>query len=301
MWCKQGLIFAPNKNHWWSQDYALLPTVEVINDVIRVYFASLDNNKFGRIGFVDLDPQNPRSILNTSHEPILNIGEPGSFDDSGVNPSCIINVSGKKFLYYIGWQRCVKVPYMLFSGLAISSNGTNFEKHGNVPILDRKNDEPFSRSAPFIIKESEIFKMWYWSCVKWTRTNQSIHYNNVIKYATSLDGINWSVNPNISISPNFINEYSVGRPCVIKDNQIYKMWYSIRSHNEPYKIGYAESVDGIDWIRKDEEVGISRSQVGWDSEMICYPCVIDVNGKRYMFYNGNKHGSTGFGYAVWNG
>jgi hypothetical protein len=32
--------------------------------------------------------------------------------------------------------------------------------------------------------------------------------------------------------------------------------------------------------------------------MICFPCVVDVRGRRYMFYNGNRHGATGFGYAV---
>ena len=77
------------------------------------------------------------------------------------------------------------------------------------------------------------------------------------------------------------------------------MWYSIRSTHEPYKIGYAESIDGLNWTRKDHLVGIHRSDTGWDSEMICYPCVIPFKGKYYMFYNGNRHGSTGFGYAIW--
>ena len=63
-------------------------------------------------------------------------------------------------------------------------------------------------------------------------------------------------------------------------------------------IGYAESDDGLHWVRKDAEVGTGKSDTGWDSEMICYPCVVDVKGRRYMFYNGNRHGSTGFGYAV---
>jgi hypothetical protein len=75
------------------------------------------------------------------------------------------------------------------------------------------------------------------------------------------------------------------------------MWYSIRGFKDLYKMGYAESTDGIHWERKDQQVGISPSDIGWDSEMICYPCVIDVKGKRYMFYNGNRHGESGFGYA----
>jgi hypothetical protein len=75
------------------------------------------------------------------------------------------------------------------------------------------------------------------------------------------------------------------------------MWYSIRSHSRPYRIGYAESGDGLQWERRDDEAGIEASASGWDSEMICYAAVIDVNGRRLMFYNGNRHGATGFGVA----
>jgi hypothetical protein len=74
------------------------------------------------------------------------------------------------------------------------------------------------------------------------------------------------------------------------------MWYSYRG--ESYRIGYAESHDGIQWTRRDEEAGIEVSDGGWDSEMICYPCVFDHEGQRYMLYNGNGYGKTGIGLAV---
>jgi hypothetical protein len=75
------------------------------------------------------------------------------------------------------------------------------------------------------------------------------------------------------------------------------MWYSIRSFAEPYRVGYAESVDGLRWVRMDSEAGIARSNDGWDSEMICYPAVIKVGPRTLMFYNGNGHGASGFGAA----
>lgn len=299
MWCKQGLIFAPNGEWWWARKYAMLPTVEIINaERLRIYYASLDDNKFGRIGYIDVDAHNPQHILHKPEEPILQLGPLGSFDDSGVNPSCVITINGKKHLYYIGWQLCSRVPYMLFSGLATSKDGIVFDKHSQVPILDRTNDEPYSRSAPFVLESDGIFHMWYWSCKHWTDLNNKIHYNNVIKYASSPNGIQWNIHPEDVILPDFKDEFSVGRPWVIKENNLYKMWYSIRSLSRPYRIGYAESSNGIDWERKDHLAGIDRSNAGWDSEMICYPCVVDIHDKRYMFYNGNQHGSTGFGYAV---
>jgi len=83
---------------------------------------------------------------------------------------------------------------------------------------------------------------------------------------------------------------------VLKDSDIYRMWYSYRG--TAYAIGYAQSTDGINWVRRDNETGIQMSQDGWDSEMIEYPCVFDHKGKRYMLYNGNEYGKTGIGLAI---
>ena len=74
------------------------------------------------------------------------------------------------------------------------------------------------------------------------------------------------------------------------------MWYSFRG--AAYRIGYAESADGLAWERKDEQVGISVSDDGWDSMSVEYPCVFDHKGQRFMLYNGNRYGLTGFGLAV---
>ena len=74
------------------------------------------------------------------------------------------------------------------------------------------------------------------------------------------------------------------------------MWYCHRGLT--YRIGYAESRDGIHWNRLDHLSGIDVSQDGWDSEMIEYPFVFDHKGKRYMLYAGNGFGKTGFGIAV---
>ena len=62
-------------------------------------------------------------------------------------------------------------------------------------------------------------------------------------------------------------------------------------------MGYAESYDLVNWIRDDSKAGIEASNEGWDSEMVCYPHVVEVEGKYFMFYCGNGFGQGGFGYA----
>jgi hypothetical protein len=74
------------------------------------------------------------------------------------------------------------------------------------------------------------------------------------------------------------------------------MWYCHRG--EVYQLGYAESEDGLEWTRRDAEVGIVPSADGWDSESLSYPCVFDHDGQRFLLYNGRRYGATGFGLAV---
>jgi hypothetical protein len=62
-------------------------------------------------------------------------------------------------------------------------------------------------------------------------------------------------------------------------------------------VGYAYSYDAVNWFRDDENVGIELSKEGWDSEMMHYPHVFNVNGQHYMIYNGNEFGKYGFGIA----
>ena len=301
-WEKMGLIYVPKGDLWWSKAYTHAPTPEVINDeFIRVYYDSLDENKFGRIGYVDLDINDPTKILYLSKKPVLDIGEIGMFDDCGVNPSCIINVNNEKRLYYIGWQRAERVPYMFYTGLAVSKDeGKTFEKYSKVPILDRTDHDPLSVATLFVMIENHVFKGWYFSCTEWTVEEGRVRYNNVIKYAESEDGIHWKTTDHICVAPEGGYDYAIGRPWVVKDGTVYKMWYSIRStkKSKEYRIGYAESTDGIVWEKKDNAVGIDVSKTGWDSEMICFPCVVDAKGRRYMFYSGNRFGRGGFGYAV---
>lgn len=124
-----------------------------------------------------------------------------------------------------------------------------------------------------------------------------------LHYAYSRDGINWEVTDSVSCISG--NNEAIAQPCVVKENNKYYMWYSYRktldyrtNKDNSYRIGYAESGDGTNWIRKDEAVGIAVSETGWDSEMIEYPYVIKIKDKWVMFYNGNGFGKSGIGLAI---
>jgi predicted GH43/DUF377 family glycosyl hydrolase len=303
-WTKKGLLFKPDTSKWWSRKYALYPTPYLVknDDIIRIFFGSVDENFFGRVSYIDVDANDPSSIKSVAADYILDIGLKGTFDDCGVTPACAIDIDDKLHLYYNGFSRSFQIPYYIFSGVAIEKEGV-FEKYSKVPVLDRSNEEYFDKAGQSIVWDNGMFKTWYVSGLSWETITSSIYTNkllpiHVIRYGESPDGIHWRTRPEICIDFKGEDEFGFGRPWVILENGIYKMWYSIRRKNLPYRIGYAESDNGITWKRMDEKMQLEPSEEGWDSQMICFASVIKAKDKTFMFYNGNNYGETGFGYAI---
>ncbi|MBN3992499.1 MAG: glucosyl hydrolase [Nostoc sp. NMS2] len=300
IWKKLGLVYVANGEKDWAISHAYIPTSMMLDEErIRVYVAFLDSHKVGRIGFVDLEAKNPLQILKVSDKPVLDIGHPGTFDDNGVTPICLLKYQERLYLYYVGWQLGVKVRYFLLMGLAISEdNGESFQRYSQVPILERSDRELFVRSAAYVHREEDYWRMWYVAGDQWINVNgkQVPTYN--VRYIESADGITWGKQGVVCLELANDDEYGFGRPFVTKEYNLYKMWYSIRTISMGYRIGYAESLDGQNWLRQDQKVSLDVSKTGWDSQMIHCSCIQKTKYGTYMFYNGNNYGETGFGVAI---
>lgn len=298
-WNKKGRIYVPDGSKWWAKKYAFPPTPYFINDeVIRMYVAFCDENIVGRIGFVDLRADNPAEVVAVSDEPVLDIGAPGAFDENGILPTSIVEVDQKLYLYYVGYQLGMKVRYYQFEGLAISEDGGHsFKRRLRVPVTDRSDAETLNRTSAFVRRRDGVFQMWYVGGSEWTEVNGKALPMYNIKYLESDDGINWPPAGRVCIDYENEDEHAFGKPFVIEDGGLHKMFYSVRTRSKGYRIGYAESEDGLNWVRKDDQAGIDVSASGWDSQMIAYASIVRHKDKVYMFYNGNNLGESGFGYA----
>jgi len=265
---------------------------------VRVYFSARDDQGRSLIGAGALDLDRPPGGLRPDPAPLLGPGCPGTFDESGVTTSCLVEHDGTRFLYYTGWTRGVTVPFYFYAGLAASGDGgRSFERVSRAPILERSEVDPFLTASPWVLVEDGGWRMWYVSCVGWEPTPNGPRHRYHIKYAESADGIRWAREGRVCVDFASAEEYAFARPCVIKESAgVYRMWYAVRGKR--YRIGVAESADGLTWTRHDDAAGIDVSASGWDSEMIEYPVVFDAAGRRYMLYNGNGYGRTGMGLAV---
>jgi hypothetical protein len=294
-WRKQGIVLAPPLGLPWSRSHVALPTVDPNGQTL--YFSTRDQNARSWIGraSIDLSGRRPR-VAGLDPEPVLAPGALGAFDDAGVTPSCVVVVGDERRLYYTGWSLGVSVPFYLAIGMATSRDGGQFERVSVAPVLGRTAADPYLTASPHVLRDGDRWRMWYVSGQRWSRHGDEVRHHYHLRHGESHDGIQWQTDRQPCVDFADEREYAFSRPCVLRREHEFEMWYSVRG--VAYELGYARSVDGLRWDRDDSAAGLERSATGWDSEMIAYPHVFDHHGTRFMLYNGNGYGATGIGGAV---
>lgn len=111
-----------------------------------------------------------------------------------------------------------------------------------------------------IVKDGAVYKCWYtgWNGdIEHLGGGISMKKNFRIGYATSADGLRWTKSTGDAGAGAVLSTgnleakdgYGVEDPYVIKENDIYRMWYVAWDGNIR-NIHYATSGDGINWIKK---------------------------------------------------
>lgn len=304
-WKAHGRIFSPETNAPWVHSHAQVPTPLIMQDRLRVFYAGRNAAGKSFIAYADFARNDPTKLLHASQEPILALGRTGTFDDEGMMPSTVVSFNDQLYFYYSGWNRRLTCPYHNATGLIVSDDGGNsFYRPFEGPVLDRIPMEPYLAVTPTILLEDGVLKMWYVSGVSWEKIGESYEPVYVIKHAYSSDGISWS-RPGMVCVPQQHPMEAFSHPSVMKFGDVYRMWYCFRGSRDyrggagSYQMGYADSADGLDWTRKDRSADAVVPRSDWDSQMQCYPYVFEMDGSRFMLYNGNGFGKSGFGLAEW--
>jgi predicted GH43/DUF377 family glycosyl hydrolase len=312
-WEKLGKVFGPQdvKDLDWMKEYAQSPSVLIYDDIVRVYFCCrpLPDGKgqyVSRLGYVELNRKNLFDVLRVSREPILSLGEIGTFDEFGTYPASVIRNGKDIRVYYAGWTRSESVPFCAAIGVAVSNDdGQTFERIWSGPVLSYSVDEPFVLGSPKIRRFNGVWYLWYASGRRWIEYEGRWEPVYKIRMAFSNDGLEWTkYGKNILESKLEEDECQASADVFwLKDR--YHMLFSYRynldfkktERERGYRIGYAWSDNLTNWIRDDLQVGIGVSEQGWDSETISYPHVFELENNIYMLYQGNQIGKYGFGLA----
>jgi hypothetical protein len=311
-WKKLGNIFnpLPGQSRPWMREYAQCPTPVVLDDkTLRVYIACRPQRGADMLyvsypGYVDLARADLSHIVGISDEPLLPLGSRGMFDEFGIMPSSFVRRGDELYAYYSGWTRMESVPYTLAIGVMVSRDGgSRFERLGAGPVLGLTANEPYFATGPSVRVVGDQWHMWYLTGRKWLFEEGKCEPVYQVVHARSSDGINW-LRDGVPIVPTLSEDecQDIFSPFFLGGK-----WHAIFAWRKPsasagnYRLGYASSIDMETWVRDDAQVGIELSETGWDSQMMCYPHVIELDGRILMFYCGNDFGREGFGVAELTG
>jgi hypothetical protein len=317
-WKKLGMIFDPvqhaNRPDW-MVSFAQAPNVIVLDDVVRLFFccrpAPDANAQYVSLcAYVDLNRKDLSEVVRIADKPVLELGSLGMFDEFGTYPVSVARDGNRLVAVYGGWTRCESVPFNISLGIAWSEDdGATFKKLGAGPILSATPDEPFVITSPKIRRIGDEWILGYTAGMRWILDEAGkpeIIYK--LRIASSPDGVNWSkLNKDIVESRLGVDE-AQACPDIHYANGRYHMFFCYREGLDfrtnklrSYRIGYAVSDDLRNWQRDDGKAGIDASDEGWDSEMVAYPHLFDLDGETYMLYGGNGNGRTGIGLAKLEG
>jgi hypothetical protein len=299
-WRKLGCIYRPEEkySHEKLLTHAANPLpVHIDGDIYRVFFSGRDGSNRSSVGAVDIDIASCE-VIHVHSEPFFEHGPVGSFYADGVSIGNCYQSEGRCYMLFMGWQNPDGEHWRGDIGRLILNSDLTLELAEETPFMGSDETDRISLSYPWVHpSENEGLEMWYGSTRSWDAGNGEMLH--VIQHAYSSDGIEWQ-KTGLAVPFELGTAQAFSRPTVAHNkNGGLDMWFSFRSGNgESYRIGYAYSQDGLRWELNLGKAGIDVSESGWDSEMIEYPFVFDHKGQRYMLYNGNGYGRSGFGLAV---
>lgn len=297
-WKKLGKIFKACGQFDWMNSHTSMPSaIHIKDDIYRILFSTRCKDQKSRIAYLEIDLNCPSKILDLSSKPLLGIGNPGFFDDSGVYPGNILkNDNNALYLYFCGRNNGTPPLYYMSIGIAISKDqGKTFRRVYNTPILSRSEADPWMVSTPHVIKENDKYYMFYLSGIKWDLRNNRSFYD--IKSAISSDGHYWYFQGKTVLSLKK-GETNIAAPTIVKWRKRNIMFFSYVRKTTNYRIGMASQEGPEKWSRLEDPLGLLPGPDSWDSEAMAYPHAFWHKEKLYLLYAGNGNGRDGIGLAI---
>lgn len=287
----------------WSISHAQMPTPYLNDEGVGVFFTTRDLSRLSRISFVQLDHSTKKILPQSRDLPILDIGTKGSFDSKGVMSSSLLELDGKKYLFYIGWNAHEIYPYDLNVGMAISTNDLNFTRSSTEkPILSSDCSKYRFITTPFVSQLEKGFKMLFSAGGEWVMHDNRWESTYSIASVESTDLFQWS-KPNVSEYSVTCEGKSQARPTLANISGQKHLIYSERDNfnfrvgQGGYKIRMKRIQSNENW--NDCEVFFEENELfnRYLKYMQCYPFPIEIAGKLFLFLNGNEFGKFGFAVA----
>jgi hypothetical protein len=235
--------------------------------------------------------------------PVIGPGPAGSWDDAGRSGRAVLSDGTMYHLWFIGVSQSDGFTDI---GHATSLDGVAWTMDPANPVLTRGAPGEWDGAAMngvAVVHDGGQFHMWY------SAWNGSMCCDDfwAIGHATSPDGSSWikySGNPVMEAgSPGSWDDHVVRPGTVILEDGTYKMWYTGAvwggASGYLFRVGYAESSDGVDWTRHLAPVLVpSGSSGAWDFPAVGSASVVFDGAAYHMWYYGGVPAEAAFTGAI---
>jgi hypothetical protein len=271
-------VLHPGNPGSWDESISVVNTILFHQNIYKMWYEG--DNGFGYA----TSPDGIDWIKDTLHNPVLEPGPPGSWDETQINNASVLI---KDNIYHL-WYSGIDIFNDNRIGYATSPDGINWTKDSLNPVLDKGNPGSWDDEEamhPYVLFEDNTFKMWY---------NGHDGVTQRILYATSPDGRLWTrftqhpmLEPGL---PGQWDDNELGPLCVVHFENAYHMWYTGWNFADYIQIGYATSPNGIDWAK--DSVVLGQGELGkWDDAAVAMPYVmVAPEDTLYKMWYGGSNG-----------
>ena len=217
---------------------------------------------------------------------------PSSTDswDNVVNRASVLRLDESVwYMWYTGQNRGRSAI-----GLAISTDGVHFSRHGDRPILVPRIDQGEEAVMnPCVIRDGSQFIMFY-------AAGENYEPDRIWR-AKSLDGIDWEIEDKCVLAADVsrkFEQYKVGGGCVLRRSEFLYLFYIGYMNLDVAHICIARSSNnGEDWVRAEYPI-LTPEKGSWDCHAV-YKSHACLNGNKLLiWYNGRNNKEEYIGLAI---
>ena len=272
-------VLHPGNPGSWDESISVVNTILFHQNIYKMWYEG--DNGFGYATSVD----GIIWIKDSLHNPVLEPGPPGSWDEMQINQASVLF---KDNIYHL-WYSGIDIFNDNRIGYATSPDGISWTKDSLNPVInhgDPGNWDDEEVMHPYVLFEDNTYKIWY---------NGHDGVTQRILYATSPDGRLWTrFTQHPMLEPGLLgqwDDFELGPLCVVHFENSFHMWYTGWNYADSIQIGYATSPNGIDWTK--DTIALSPGEPGkWDDKAVGMPFVIvDVEDTLYKMWYGGRDGT----------
>jgi len=285
----------------WENGLIAQPYVLFVGTTYHMWY-SAGSRSLIRIGYAT-SSDGKTWVKDTQHNPVLDIGLFGSWEESWVYGPCVIYDGSDYHMWYTGAEgnSYTWVNWKDRIGYATSPDGYDWSLRNPNPVMNLGPTgwENGTVATPFVMIDDTTSHMWYAGSGLNGTLIKIGHALSTAPFETSWTRDN--LNPILGPGNNSSWDYPrVQDPRVVYDGSIYHMWYS-GGDLFTWQIGHATSSDGKTWVKdRLNNPVLKKGEAGsWDEQYVWSSCVIFDGSIFKMWYTGGNEDWKGqIGYAT---